>query len=106
MASGVVAYLAVSLDGYIVESDGAVSFLDDLASGEFGFHDFIAGVGAAVMGSTTYEQVLGFGWPYAGTPTLVLTRRELDTPDGANITFSTERTEDAINAFCAKTDCS
>jgi len=104
MATDVVAYLAVSLDGFIAESDGSVSFLDDFGSEEFGFGDFIEGVGAAVMGSTTYEQVLGFGWPYGDTPTLVLTSRELDVPDGAHVTFSAERTGDAIRAFAAETD--
>ncbi|GMQ93450.1 MAG: dihydrofolate reductase family protein [Acidimicrobiia bacterium] len=49
MASDVVAYLAISLDGFIASSDGSVSFLDDFASDELGFHNFIAGIGAAVM---------------------------------------------------------
>jgi len=97
MAADVVAYLAVSLDGFIAEADGSVTFLDDFGSGEYGYEDFIDGVGAAVMGSTTYEQVLGFGWPYGDTPTLVL------TPDGADVTFSNERTGEAIRAFAHTT---
>ena len=104
MASDVVAYLAVSLDGFIAESDGSVSFLDDFGSDEFGFDDFIAGIGASVMGSTTYEQVLDFGWPYGDTPTLVLTSRELEVPDDADVTFSRERTGDAIRAFATEVD--
>jgi dihydrofolate reductase len=101
MATDVVAYLAVSLDGFIAEADGAVHFLDEFGSDEFGYDDFIKGIGAAVMGSTTYEQVVGFGWPYGDMPTLVLTSRQMDVPDGANITFSSERTGDAMTVFCA-----
>lgn len=104
MASDVVAYLAVSLDGFIAESDGSVAFLDDFGSDEFEFHDFIAGVGATVMGSTTYEQVVGFGWPYGDMETLVLTSRQLDVPEKATVTFSSERTGEAIDAFANKTD--
>jgi dihydrofolate reductase len=104
VATDVVAYLAISLDGFIAESDGSVSFLDDFGSEEFKFDDFIAGIGAAVMGSTTYEQVLGFGWPYGDTPTLVLTSCKLEVPDGADVTFSAKRTGDAIRAFADSTD--
>ena len=104
MASDVVAYLAVSLDGFIAESDGTVGFLDEFGSEEFRFHDFIASIGATVMGSTTYEQVLGFGWPYGDMPTLVLTSRKLDTPHDATVTFSSDRTGTAIEAFAADTD--
>jgi len=104
MASDVVAYLAVSLDGFIAASDGSVTFLDDFGSEEFGFHEFIAGVGATVMGSTTYEQVLGFGWPYGDMTTLVLTSRQLEVPEDAIVTFSSARTGDAITSFAAATD--
>lgn len=104
MASDVVAYLAVSLDGFIAESDGGVAFLDNFGSDDLGYDDFIASVGATVMGSTTYEQVLGFGWPYGDTPTLVLTSRVLDQPEGTNVTFSSSRTGDAVYSFAAETD--
>jgi dihydrofolate reductase len=104
MATDVVAYLAISIDGFIAGSDGAVTFLDDFGSEEFGFHDFISDIGATVMGSTTYEQVLGFGWPYGETPTLVLTSRELEVADGATVTFSSERTGEAIRSFARETD--
>ncbi|MEN8041407.1 MAG: dihydrofolate reductase family protein [Actinomycetota bacterium] len=104
MASDVVAYLAVSLDGFIAESDGTVSFLEDFGSEEYGFHDFFDQVGALVMGSTTYEQALSFGWPYGETPTLVLTSRNLDMPDDASVSFSSGRTGEAINDFGSVTD--
>jgi dihydrofolate reductase len=34
-------------------------------------------------------------------PTLVLTSRQIDVPNGANVTFSSERTGDAMSVFCA-----
>ncbi|MEN8239828.1 MAG: dihydrofolate reductase family protein, partial [Actinomycetota bacterium] len=69
-----------------------------------GFQEFIAGVGALVMGSTTYEQVTSFGWPYGDLETLVLTGRDLEVPDEAIVSFSGERTGDAISAFATVTD--
>ncbi len=65
MATDVVAYLAVSLDGFIAEADGGVAFLDDFGSDEYGYDEFIGGIAALVMGSATYEQVVGLGGPMA-----------------------------------------
>jgi dihydrofolate reductase len=104
MASTVVAYLAVSLDGFIAEPDGSVTFLDDFGSDEYEFHDFIDGIGALVMGSSTYEQIVGFGWPYGEIPALVLTSRDLPIAEGATVEFSSERTGDAIRSYSQVTD--
>ena len=103
MASDVVAYVAVSLDGYLAGEDGRVDFLERYPLEEFNFHGFFDGVGALVMGSTTYEQVLGWGWPYGNKPALVLTSRDLDVAEGATITFSSEPTGDAIRSYAATT---
>ena len=99
MASQVIAYVAVSLDGYIAAADGSVSFLEPFGTDEYGFHDFFDSVDAVVMGSTTYEQILGFGWPYGDTPGLVLTTRDLSTPEGPTISFSQEPTGHAIRDY-------
>ena len=99
MATEVIAYVAVSLDGYIAAADGSVGFLDDYGSEEFDFHGFFATIDAVVMGSTTYEQVLGWGWPYGDTPGLVLTSRDLPVAEGANVSFSSAPTGDAIRAY-------
>ena len=104
MASEVVAYVAVSLDGYIAADDGSVAFLDDYGTDEFDFHGFFSSVGAVVMGSATYEQVLGWGWPYGDTPGLILTTRDLPVADGADLTFSSEPTGDAIRSYAGITD--
>ncbi len=91
-ATPVVLYLACSLDGFIAAPDGSVAWLDRFsACGEdYGYAGFLAGVGALVMGSRTYEQVLGFGaWPYAGRPCFIATSRALPVPEGADVRFRT-----------------
>ena len=103
MASDVVAYVAVSLDGYLAREDGTVDFLKKYPLEEFDFHGFFDEVDALVMGSTTYEQILGFGWPYGDKPALVLTSRNLELADGATVTFSSDPTGDAIRSYAKTT---
>jgi dihydrofolate reductase len=87
-------YCAMTLDGYIAEADDTLEWLTGYA-GSFegegaepmkGSYDrFYEGVGALVMGSTTYEWVLREvdDWPYEGKPAWVLSSRELPRPDSA-----------------------
>jgi dihydrofolate reductase len=75
-----VLYIAASVDGFVADADGDVAWLDEYGDGESTdrYEAFFAGVDRLVMGSRTYEQVLGFGeWPYGSTPTVVVTRRDL-----------------------------
>jgi dihydrofolate reductase len=104
MSTEVIAYVAVSLDGYLAGDDGAVDFLEQFGSDEYGFHEFYDGIDAVVMGSATYEQILGFGWPYGNTPGLVLTTRRLSTPEGPEIDFSDEPTGIAIRRYAGLHD--
>jgi dihydrofolate reductase len=99
MSAEVIAYVAVSLDGYLAGDDGAVDFLEQFGTDEYGYHQFFDSIDALVMGSATYEQILGFGWPYGNTPGLVLTTRKLDTPESAEISFSDEPTGIAIRRY-------
>ena len=99
MSAEVIAYVAVSLDGYLAGADGAVDFLESFGTDEYGFHDFSDSIDAVVMGSATYEQILGFGWPYGDTPGLVLTTRKLGTPEEPEISFSDEPTGTAIRRY-------
>ncbi len=103
MASEVIAYVAVSLDGYIADKRGSDEFLAPFNSKEYDFDSFAESVGALVMGSITYEQLLGWGWPYGDIPCKVLTSRELDVAKGADITFSSEFTADAIRTQADRT---
>ena len=52
------------------------------------YDEFLAGVGALAMGSTTYEWILDYGkWPYE-LPTWVFTHRDLRVVPGAPIEFT------------------
>ena len=90
----VILYVAASLDGYIARPDGAVDWLDDMPepSGvqaqDYGYHEFIAGVGVVLMGRVTYEQILSFGvdYPYPGTDGYVFSRTRAGESD-ENVTF-------------------
>src|SRR5262249_4516647 len=102
-------YAAETLDGYIAETDDSIDWLTgfegtyegaDSDEGQAGYETFYEGIGALVMGSTTYEWVLAHarGWPYAGKPTWVLSSRRLDLPDGedVDVLIADSRPEDLI----------
>ena len=90
----VILYVASSLDGYIARSDGAVDWLDEIAQPpdgkeeDYGYAEFIAGVGTVLMGRVTYEQVLSFGveYPYPGTAGYVFSRTRAGEKD-ENVEF-------------------
>ncbi|MGD8331837.1 MAG: dihydrofolate reductase family protein [Acidobacteriota bacterium] len=74
-------YIAVSVDGYIADADGGVSWLDPYFTEEIDFHAFTATIGATVMGRRTFDQALTFGeWQSSIEHTVVLTHRPIDRP--------------------------
>jgi dihydrofolate reductase len=99
MASEVIAYVAVSLDGYIAREDGTSDFLATFGSEEFGFHEFFATIGGVVLGGTTYRRISGRPWPYGAIPGLVLTSRDPEPSGEAELAFSDAPTGDAIRRF-------
>lgn len=101
----VVASLAVTLDSYVCRPDGAVDYLDKYMETGYDFDAFADTIGALIMGSASYEQSVGWGWAWADRPTVVMTTRsDLPVPDGADITFRSEPTADAIRALEERTD--
>lgn len=62
------AYMGVSVDGYIADSNNSLEWLNRISNPEesdFGFADFMDSIDAVLMGRNTYETVLSFGnWPY------------------------------------------
>jgi dihydrofolate reductase len=96
MAARVQYFAAMSLDGYIAESDDTIDWLtkydgsydgpdaDDAAHG--GYEEFYEGVGANVMGSATYQFLLDEAstWHYKGKPTWVLSSRDLPRHEDAD----------------------
>ena len=69
------AFLGASLDGFIAEADGGLTFLKPFEEEEHGYRTFYASVDTLLMGRKTYETVLGFGaWPFADRRVAVLSR--------------------------------
>jgi dihydrofolate reductase len=96
----IVASVAMTLDGYIARLDGAVDYLEKYPLTDFNFEAWVERVGALVMGRTTYEQSLEWGWIWEDRPTMVLTgKNNLPVPDDANITFRAAPTADAVREF-------
>ncbi|GLB66066.1 dihydrofolate reductase family protein [Arthrobacter mangrovi] len=87
-------YVASSLDGFIADEDDKLEWLfqfNDAEGVKESYEEFIAGIGALVMGSETYKFLLDNGgegaWEYGSTPTWVFTHHELPGIPGADITF-------------------
>ncbi|MEX2401208.1 MAG: dihydrofolate reductase family protein [Rhodothermales bacterium] len=90
-------YTATSVDGYIADADNSLDWLFQFGavpSMKDDYPRFIEQVGAAAMGSTTYEWVVEHEnmiqhperWPYE-IPTWVFSSRKLPVVDGADIRF-------------------
>lgn len=80
-------YTATSLDGFIADEQHSLAWLftqDQNPAGPLNYDEFARRVGAAVMGSTTYEWILRHEngrWPYQ-LPAWVMTSRDLPRVDG------------------------
>jgi len=90
-------YTACSLDGFIATEDHSLEWLFQLGDiNDTSYPEFIKGVGALAMGSSTYEWMLrhvvkpgtekGAAWPY-DQPTWVFSTRSLPAVAGANLQF-------------------
>ncbi len=89
-------YTATSLDGFIADSNNSLDWLLQFGEPGPGYHEFIEGVGALAMGSTTYEWLLdnhvrpgsvdAQPWPYA-QPTWVFTSRSPRVVPEADMRF-------------------
>ncbi|MCJ7858516.1 dihydrofolate reductase family protein [Corynebacterium kalidii] len=91
-------FTASSLDGYIATTDHSLDWLtsQDFAwDGPMSPTTFVDGIGAIAMGATTYEWILANddGWAYE-TPAWVFTHRDLPTPDGADVRFTSSPVPD------------
>lgn len=80
-------YTASSLDGFLATTDDSLDWLLRLGDvSETSYPSFIAGVGAMVMGSSTYQWLIDnvSEWPY-DLPVWVFTSRELPVVDGSDV---------------------
>ena len=57
MKNKLILYIATSLDGYIAEKDGNISFLDDTPSPtpDLGYEKFYNSIKAIIIGGKTYQ---------------------------------------------------
>lgn len=92
-------HTAVTLNGFLADEDDSLHWLfavpgADEAENDFG--SFLAGVGAFVMGASTYEWVLRHEeterpgmWreTYGALPCFVATHRTLPVPEGGDVRF-------------------
>ncbi len=89
-------YTATSIDGFIADEQDSLDWLFQVAqdpASDDRYEAFVAGIGALVMGSTTYawlrrEEIRDdpSRWPYP-QPTWVFTSRDLEPVPGADIRF-------------------
>jgi dihydrofolate reductase len=93
-------YTATTLDGFIADPDNSLEWLFTRArepDGPLNYGDFISGVGAMAMGSTTYEWIFDhefagrdpaeWKWPY-DIPCWVFTHRQLPVVPDEEIEFT------------------
>lgn len=87
-SSRVRVYMGCSLDGVVAGPDDDLTFLADpgpvgspaASAGALSFDEFMAQVGALLMGRKTFDVVAEMEtWPYGSTPVLVATHRPLAT---------------------------
>jgi dihydrofolate reductase len=73
-------FIATSLDGFIAGPGDDLSWLPEGGGEDHGYDDFMAEIGAVLMGRTTYDVVLGMPspWPFGDTPVFIATSRPLE----------------------------
>lgn len=97
----IILYIAVSLDGYVADSQSSVNWMkgdgsDPNASGSY--TEFYSGIDTVILGWNTYHQIVTElspkHWPYERCQSYVLTHRELE--DQENIHFEKQNLEKLI----------
>lgn len=85
MSQKVKLYIAMTLDGYIADTNGDIDFLTSFGKDgeDYGYHLFMDHIDTVIMGKKTYDQVLSFGdeYPYKDQMTYVLTHKKLNSKD-------------------------
>jgi dihydrofolate reductase len=74
----VIAYIAMSVDGYIADREDNIGFLDLVKEeGEdYGYSEFVKTIDTVIVGRRTYEKVLemGFEYPHTDKQVYIVTR--------------------------------
>jgi dihydrofolate reductase len=94
-------YIAVSVDGYIANSNGDIGFLSiaEKPGEDYGYGKFIENIDTVIMGRKTYDKVAGFGipFPHADKQTFVITRNII--PSSGKITFYNGNLETLVSGL-------
>ncbi len=105
-------YTATTLDGFIADPDDSLDWLlrqEQDTAGPLNYDEFIKTIGAIVMGSTTYEWILGHEgatgapWPYS-MPAWVMTSRTLKPPADADVRFASGDVRPVYDAMVGAAD--
>lgn len=93
----VILYIAASMDGYIARKDDSLDWLPPIPeSGEdFGYKDFLSGIGTTLMGNRTYQVIKGFGEPVYPEKTNYIFSRTAHQPE-PNITWVNDYPADFV----------
>ena len=104
-------YCAATLDGFIADTEDGIDWLQGFDGSYDGSDEqvsdamkaFIDGVGSLVMGSATYDFLVreASAWPYGDRPTWVLSSRELEAIEGADLRFHSGAVEDVHGEMLA-----
>jgi len=83
----ILGYIAASLDGFIVDTEGSLDWLfkyDDMELGEHDYRTFIKSIRTVVMGRSTYDWLADQDspWAYAEQRAFVVTSRPIQDPRG------------------------
>ena len=91
-------YTAMSLDGYVADRRGSLDWLDGWDNdpdGILGWNGFDAGVGALIMGRTTFDWLMAgpladpaATWPHRQPGWVMTSRPPAAVPSGAALTFT------------------
>lgn len=94
----VILYIATSLDDFIADSDGGVDWLPQSEDPQdlVGYKALMNRISIVVMGSRSYNQILGFGeWAWSNKHTYVFTfKKDLVAPHPDVITFTDKNPKD------------
>ncbi|MEO0066228.1 MAG: dihydrofolate reductase family protein [Bacteroidota bacterium] len=104
-------YIAMSLDGYIAESNDDLSFLSivEQEGQDYGYADFVKTVDTVILGRKTYDKVIsmGFDFPHADKDAYIITRTS--RPNIGSVKFYTGdltllvnqlKSQNGKNLFC------
>lgn len=99
----VISNVAMSLDGYIAEPDGNISFLSKVekAGEDYGYSDFIKNIDTIIVGRKTYDKILSIGFKYPDDKDVYIITRE-EKPDHQKLKFYSGPIKKLISELKAK----